>query len=256
MAVCYLILYIWVSTFIEINGQTTVGQVNTIVCLSRTTEQLASTGDQLTIAFTTSQLVHLVLLFDMSGRISATNLASMKTFAEDLVTFLQIQFGLYLNPANIRLEIIVFNAVVNLTGFDVNSCEFSDLLDRIQQPNVDYRSYVSAAMNLALIVFRAATVARGTSALDASQILFVITDGDFDDAPGEIALAVYRLRVQGVRLFACSVGLLVEQKVMSLTTNSSTGYLCFDDWEYVLSPAVQGSPSRVLLSWKLIKTKV
>ena len=213
------------------------GQINKTICLDEGAAQISATGSQLYSAFTKSPMVDLIVILDISGSISTTSLERMKTFVGDLVTFIQLQYHCYLDPKYVRFEMIVFNTVANLTASNINSCQLESILDAIKKPQAQEKTFVHVAMDLALNLFHKAIAARPTS----SQILFVVTDGEFDDLPGDVSLSSYRLRLWKVTVFSCGVGEWLdttqkENNLKSLTTNSSTNYLCYSQWRMVLSP--------------------
>lgn len=229
------------STFARSVDAQATADVNKTICFDRTSTQLDATAQQLGKAFTAfTAKVDLVVVVDTSTSISDGDLANSLSLIVQLIQYVQLVFNSYLDPdSGIDLEVITFGSSANISGTNINPCQLEDVLSGIRKPTADQPTIVSKAIDVAGKVFQRATNRRG---LQTCQILFIITDGQFNDYPPTlVSAAVYRLRLWGVHVFSCGVGewfnsAQEEQNLKSLTTDSSTDYLCMSDWMTVLTP--------------------
>ena len=200
--------------------------------------------------------VDLTFIMDISGSISNSDFNQIRLFALELFNYAGTECDMYVHPDYTRTEFILFDhlAELHIANYSrhIHGCEFLDILENLERPARVGGTYIARAMQQALQSFRKNSVDRPVE----SQVLFILTDGEFFDDEFDIRLMSTRLEGQEVEIYAVGVGSWLndprkENNVQALASNHYN-YACVNDWLLLLNPGkAEFKPSMITILYYL-----
>lgn len=188
------------------------------------------------------QTLDITFILDISGSIHDDDFAMIRLFVLELFNYASSVCNMYIHPDYTRTEIILFDhlAALHVANYSrhIHGCEFLDILENLERPARRGGTLIWQAMQEALRLFQQNSGDRPVE----SQVLFILTDGGFQDEPFKIELMSTRLGPtgQGVQVYTVGVGRWLiteqaEQNIEALATNKYN-YACIEDWLLLLNP--------------------
>ena len=209
------------------------------VCQEQDAHFLNQTLQELKAALSHRPL-DLIFIMDISGSIDDADFNKIRLFALELFNYAASECDMFIHPDYTRTEFILFDhrAELHVANYSrhIHGCEFLNILENLERPDRRGATYIARAMGQALQTFRTHSRDRPVD----SQVLFILTDGEFYDSAFDIELMRTRLAGQEVKTYTVGVGSWLnnprrEENVRALASNNYN-YACVNEWLLLLNP--------------------
>lgn len=194
-----------------------------------------------------SPTLDILFLIDISGSITTDEFKDILKFLQELFFFAAVSSKLYIHPDYARVQVIQFNHQADKIFETENSplitgCEFHDIITGLNRSSTWGGTRMSTGLSVAKDAFYQGAMNRPV----AKQILFVLTDGEFQDDINEIKLQLDRLKSQNVNIYSVGLGHYQSRSTSQACQNLKevasleAYYGCVDDWYWGLNPGYVG----------------
>lgn len=190
-----------------------------------------------------SPTLDILFLLDKSGSITTCEFDEILTFLNEFFFFASVSSELYIHPDYARVQLIQFNHQVDISFQTENTpfitgCEFLDIIRGLNRSSSWGGTYISTGLKVAKDAIYQGAMDRPV----AKQILFVLTDGQFEDEINDIKLQMDRLRSHRVSVYSVGLGIHQSTSTSQACQNLKDMatfeeyYGCVDDWLWGLNP--------------------